>query len=129
MAGSNGGQGLAVSAQTRFFDRHKRTFMFATMLLIDAVALLLAAWLSVLIRSLFSPELTDPALYYALFPYLLVFLLANFFTRLYPGNGITPDEELRGSTYAISAFMILLAIFLFLTQRGLEFSRFVFLLF
>ena len=129
MAGSNGGQALAASAQTRFFDRHKRAFMFAIMLLVDAVALLLAAWLSVLIRSLFSPELTDPALYYALFPYLLVFLLANFFTRLYPGNGITPDEELRGSTYAISAVMILLAIFLFLTQRGLEFSRFVFLLF
>jgi len=68
MAGSNGGQGLAASAQTRFFDRHKRTFMFVTMLLVDAVSLLLAAWLAVLIRSLFSPELTDPALYYALFP-------------------------------------------------------------
>lgn len=118
-----------VSAQTRFVNRHKRAIMSAYMLLVDAVSLLLAAWLAVLIRSLFSPRLTDPAQYYALIPYLLVFLLANLFVRLYPGSGISPDEELRATTYASSAVMILLAVFLFLTQRGLQFSRFVFLAF
>lgn len=118
-----------VSAQTRFVNRHKRTIMSVYMFVVDAVALLLTAWLSVLIRSLFSPRLTDPAQYYSLIPYLLIFLLANFVTRLYPGNGISPDEELRATTYAISVVMILLAVFLFLTQRGLKFSRFVFLAF
>ena len=118
-----------ISAQTRFFNRHKRLIMSVYMLLVDVLSLLLAAWLAVLIRSLFSPRLTDPGQYYALIPYLLVFLLANLFARLYPGSGISPDEELRTTTYAISAVMILLAVFLFLTQRGLQFSRFVFLAF
>jgi len=118
-----------VSAQNRFVNRHKRAIMSVYMLLNDAISLLLAAWLAVLIRSFFSPRLTDPALYYGLIPYLLIFLLANFFARLYPGNGISPDEELRATTYAISAVMILLVVFLFLTQRGLQFSRFVFLAF
>ncbi len=132
---SSGGEHLtaegvwAVSAQTRIVNRHKRVIMSAYMLLVDAVSLLLAAWLAVLIRSLFSPRLTDPSQYYALIPYLLIFLLANLLARLYPGNGISPDEELRATTYAISGVMILLAVFLFLTQRGLQFSRFVFLTF
>lgn len=117
------------SPQTRFVNRHKRTIMSLYMLLVDTVALMLAAWLAVLIRSLFSPRLTDPAQYYAFIPYLLIFLLANFLARLYPGSGISPDEELRSTTYAISAVMILLLVFLFLTQRGLQFSRFVFLAF
>ena len=118
-----------VSAQTRFINRHKRVIMSVYMVLVDAVSLLLAAWLAVLIRSLFSPRLSDPTQYYALIPYLLIFLLANLVARLYPGNGISPDEELRATTYSISGVMILLAVFLFLTQRGLQFSRFVFLAF
>jgi len=118
-----------VSAQTRFVNHHKRAIMSVYMLLVDAISLLLAAWLAVLMRSLFSPRLSDPAQYYALIPYLLIFLLANFFARLYPGNGISPDEALRTTTTAISVVMILLSVFLFLTQRGLQFSRFVFLAF
>lgn len=132
---ASGGQGAttegvrAVSAQTRFVNRHKRAIMSAYMLLVDAVSLQLAAWLAVLIRSLFSPRLTDPAQYYALIPYLLLFLFANLLARLYPGNGISPDEELRTTTSSTSAVMFLLVVFLFLTQRGLQFSRFVFLSF
>ncbi len=129
MAESNGEGERGGSAQARFLNRHKRVLMSVYMLLVDAVSLLLAGWLAVLIRSLFSPRLTDPAQYYALIPYLFVFLLANFFAHLYPGNGISPDEALRSTTISISVVMILLSVFLFLTQRGLQFSRFVFLLF
>lgn len=118
-----------ISVQTRFVNRHKRALMALYMIVVDAISLLLAAWLAVLIRSLFSPRLTDPAQYYALIPYLFVFLFANLVARLYPGNGLSPDEELRAASSAISAVMILLAIFFFLTQSGLEFSRFVFLAF
>lgn len=118
-----------ISARTRFFNRHKRSIMSVYMVLVDIFALLLAGLLAVGIRSLFQPPLTDPAQYYALLPLLLIFIPANLIARLYPGNGISPHEELRSTTYAISIVMILLAVFLFLTQRGMQFSRFVFIAF
>ena len=98
-----------ISASTRFFNRHKRSIMSVYMVIVDIIALLLAGWLAVGIRSLFRPALTDPAQYYALLPLLLIFIPANLIARLYPGNGISPHEELRSTTYAISVVMILLA--------------------
>ena len=120
---------LVISAQARFFNRNKRLLMSALMIAADVVSLVLAAVFSILIRGAFNPPLTAPAAYYALMPYLLIFLVAFLVARLYPGNGISPHEELRLTTLSISAVMILLAVFLFLTQQGMQFSRFVFLAF
>ena len=75
------------------------------MLLVDAISLLLAAWLAVLMRSLFSPRLSDPQ-YYALIPTALFY--CQFLRASHPGNG-TRLTKPRTTTTAISVVMILLS--------------------
>jgi len=76
----------------------------------------------------------EPALYGALWPCLLLFILAYDLVglyhgvALYPGAGLGPAEELRRGTIATTTCYLLLASGTFLSKTSSHYSRAVFLI-
>lgn len=123
-----GGQALASG---RIACRPRLTVL--ALLLTDLAALTAAHLVAVhgylLIRGRY-----DPALYWRLWPALLLFLLAYDViglyhgVALYPGAGLGPAEELRRGSIATTTCYILFATAVFLAKTSMSYSRGVFLL-
>jgi Undecaprenyl-phosphate galactose phosphotransferase WbaP len=92
----------------------------------DMVAIGTVASLAVLVRFWMggSPSLL---LYWTDWPALVVFLLTFGIFGLYPGLLLTPAEELKKICQGTSFAFFVLAMGLFLTQKGTAYSRGVFL--
>lgn len=102
--------------------------MRSWLLISDVFALLLAGSLAILIRQLFGRMLYQE--YHRLLGLVICGLIPIYFSkRLYPGIGISPPDEIRKLFWSTSAGMALVAILLFLSQRGLRYSRSIFVLF
>ncbi len=69
----------------------------------------------------------DPAIYWRLWPVLLVFLLVYRVLGLYPGVGLNPAEELRRTSAGITLVYLLLGSTTFLVKEAETYSRAVFL--
>jgi Undecaprenyl-phosphate galactose phosphotransferase WbaP len=96
----------------------------------DALALSLAGFLAIQLRLLLIPRPLNLSFYYSIVLVIIVLLLVFYAVqRLYPGTGISPPNEIRIITLTTSGGMALIAIYLFVFQRGLLFSRSVYLLF
>lgn len=99
------------------------------LLFFDLAALTLAGFLSIqarffLLNSVLFGEYT-PILTAVILILIFIFALS----RMYPGIGISPPNEIKKLTLVTSAGMALISIYLFVFQLGVEFSRAVFLLF
>lgn len=96
----------------------------------DALALILAGFFAIQLRLLLVPRPLNLSYYYSTLS-VITLILIGFYSiqRLYPGTGISPPNEIRIITLTTSGSMALIAIYLFIFQRGLFFSRSVYLLF
>ncbi len=94
----------------------------------DVLALILAIAPIVYVRSLRWTNM-DLDLYLNRFPAAIgVFVLAFAMLRLYPGVALSPVEELRRTSLAITAVYITLATTIFLMKAGEAYSRSIFML-
>jgi len=95
----------------------------------DLIALVSAGFLAIQLRLLLinRPLLKE---YYTLIALIILVLIFIFVLQhMYPGVGISPPNEIKKLSLTTSAGMALISIYLFVFQRGLEYSRAVFLLF
>ncbi|NEP16619.1 MAG: undecaprenyl-phosphate galactose phosphotransferase WbaP [Leptolyngbya sp. SIO4C1] len=102
-------------------------YMIAALVSIDGICLSLAGAISVSLRLYFNGEF-HPSTYWQLWPVVGLFLLAYALAGLYPGQAISPVEELRRVVLTTTLLYLSLgsAIFLF---RDLElYSRAAFLM-
>ena len=120
---------LLLSIPLKVVTPFKRIIMTAWMVLTDVVALMAVGWFSILIRSWLGGTFTKPDSYYALAPFLLIFLFAYAIAGMYPVIGLTPFEELKRTTSTTSAAVVALSVIAFLTQTGVAYSRLVFIFF
>lgn len=82
--------------------------MLAAMVASDAAALLISVALGVMAKFWLDGEVTLMA-YLRLWPFLLVFLSVYFGMGLYSGVALSPQEELRRTTYASTIVFLTLA--------------------
>jgi Undecaprenyl-phosphate galactose phosphotransferase WbaP len=82
--------------------------MLAALIASDALALLVSVAAGVMAKFLLDGELTLLA-YLRLWPFLLVFIAVYFGMGLYSGVALSPQEELRRTTYASTIVFLTLA--------------------
>ena len=106
----------------------RRGFTRVWLFFSDLAALALTCSLSLFIARLMGRTIDSK--YYLVMAVLSGLLIGIYaVTRLYPGIGLAPPNEIRKLTRATSGGMSLVAIYLFVFQEGLAYSRLVFLLF
>jgi Undecaprenyl-phosphate galactose phosphotransferase WbaP len=93
----------------------------------DLIAVTLSIILGLLIRAQFGPVAWIES-YFQMWPLLFIVIITFAGFGLYPGLGLSPANELRRLTYAISIVFIFLAGLTFIIRAGWIFSRSVFIL-
>lgn len=84
-------------------------------------------WIAVVWGRYLLGGVFDPAIYWRLWPVLLVFLLVYRVLGLYPGVGLNPAEELRRTSAGTTLVYLLLGSTTFLVKEAETYSRAVFL--
>ena len=112
-----------------WYSRYLRRWLtHAWLVFSDLLALFLTCTLSLLGAHLMGRNIGTNYLWVMVV--LAAFLISIYaINRLYPGVGLSPPNEIRKITRSTSAGMALIAIYLFVSQQGLRYSRLVFLLF
>lgn len=102
------------------------------LVLADILTLSAAVLLSALIRFLLEPILGGavnwPQIFNGMVFFVLFAVLLSWANGLYPGFGLAAVHEMRKVIYVVTLASIFLGMLLFLQQRGLAYSRLVFLL-
>ncbi|MCB2214165.1 undecaprenyl-phosphate galactose phosphotransferase WbaP [bacterium] len=102
------------------------------LVLVDILTLSAAVLLSALIRFLLEPILGGsvnwPQILNGMVFFVLFAILLSWANGLYPGFGLAAVHEMRKVIYVVTLASIFLGMLLFLQQRGLAYSRLVFLL-
>jgi len=93
----------------------------------DLAAVSVSIIIGLLIRANFGPVAAVES-YYQMWPLLLIITVTFAGFGLYPGLGLSPANELRRLTYAISIVFIFLAGLTFIIRAGWIISRSVFIL-
>ena len=98
------------------------------LLVSDLLSLCLTGSLALIIPFLLGRNINNK--YYWLMLLLTILLILIYYlNHLYPGIGLAPAIEIKKITTATSTGMALITISLFIFQKGLQYSRMVFLLF
>lgn len=105
-----------------------RFFSTIWLLFFDLLALFLSGLIAVQSRFLFE-GFDNPDFYYKSAPLLFLFPIVYALTKLYPGIGITPTDELRKIFKVSTLVIVLFTVFLFIIQQGADFSRYILVLF
>jgi Undecaprenyl-phosphate galactose phosphotransferase WbaP len=102
------------------------------LVLVDVLTLSGAVLLSAFIRFLLEPVLGGaviwPQILNGMVFFVLFAVLLSWANGLYPGFGLAAVHEMRKVIYVVTLASIFLGMLLFLQQRGLAYSRIVFLL-
>lgn len=114
----------ALSALTLSFRSYPT---IALMLSADLLALVLAGAISVYVRLFFDGQF-HPSLYWQLYPFFALFILAYATVGLYPGVALSPVDELRWISLATTLIYLVLAATIFLRREGEVYSRGIFLM-
>lgn len=93
--------------------------------LADTAAIITTAVVAFLLRDLFGGDLT-PGTYMPLLPFLLLFPAASFAMGLYQSVPLPPPCELKRLSLAIICAYLAIAIFIFFTRAGEQYSRLAF---
>lgn len=102
-------------------------FTIVTIALSDLIAVTLSMILGLVIRAQFGPVAAVES-YFQMWPLLFIVIITFLGFGLYPGLGLSPANELRRLTYAISIVFIFLAGLTFIIRAGWIFSRSIFIL-
>jgi Undecaprenyl-phosphate galactose phosphotransferase WbaP len=119
------------SFASNLVNKNARAFMSFTLAVSDAVSLVMAVLIAVLIRwmaGLLLPNLVvllNPLLYLALIPIVLIFLLIYKLWGLYPGIGLGPVEELRRQVTSTTIVFTAFTAFTFWVRTAEIYSRLV----
>jgi len=100
---------------------------YFVMVISDSVAILCAGVISVWVRYIFNGQF-EISLYCQLWPVLILFLFVYAFGGLYPGELISPSEELKKVTQASSLCFMALAFLTFMSHNSQLYSRGIFLM-
>lgn len=117
------------SLMVKVIPIYTRTIMVLWMVIADLLSLIFAGWLAIHIRGWVGNFDMDHAPYLALSPLLLMFLVMNLISGLFPGIGLSPVDEIRLVVISTSSSFVLLTAIAFLTQTGVAYSRLVFVFF
>lgn len=128
LPGAGARQGLSAfhPRALRLSETYAAVGMCGTLLLCDTAALTAAVGLGVTARSALIGGL-DRQLYSSLWPLLAVFIVAFRLFHIFPAIGMSPAEELRRSTLAITMVYLIAATFSFLVKEAELYSRLAFL--
>ncbi|MEM9909092.1 MAG: undecaprenyl-phosphate galactose phosphotransferase WbaP, partial [Cyanobacteria bacterium P01_D01_bin.44] len=102
-------------------------YMIAALVAVDGICLSLAGAISVSLRLFLNGEF-HPSTYWQLWPIVGLFLLAYGLAGLYPGQAISPVEELRRLTLATTLVYLSLGSAIFLFRELKLYSRAAFLM-
>jgi Undecaprenyl-phosphate galactose phosphotransferase WbaP len=109
--------------------RHSRMWMAALICSADLAGLVFAGTLAVWLRLVIGRGFANPDQHLRLLPFLMIFLLAYAVRHLYPGNGLTPVEELRRLSLSTSITVLMVVAVAFWTQTSIDYSRLIFAFF
>ncbi len=94
------------------------------LLLSDLIALSAVFWFAVWTKHLINPSL-DLHFYMEVYPAILTFLVAFCVQGLYPAMLLHPAEEMRRTSHAVAAVIVVLLASTFFLRNGLDYSRYV----
>jgi Undecaprenyl-phosphate galactose phosphotransferase WbaP len=118
------------SSQLKLINSFSREIMTFLIIGTDLIVIILAGWLSIQIRILMGNAFINLESYYTIIaPLLLLIILGFTIAGNYPGIGVTPVEEIKRTSYTISITIVVLSFIVFLTQKGVVYSRIIFVLF
>jgi len=104
-------------------------WMTGGLLVADALAVFFAGALAIWLRVAIMGQAINFSLYiYWLVSFTILILAAFAWVGLYPGSGVGPVEELRRVVLSISAIMLSLIAYSYLTYQGQVYSRLVLVL-
>ena len=107
----------------------RELFQSLWLIVFDLIALSISGISAILLRLILVDRSLRTTLYYTPLAVVTVILILIYaIQRMYPGVGISPSDEIRKLTLATSAGMALISIYLFIFQRGLQYSRSIFLI-
>jgi Undecaprenyl-phosphate galactose phosphotransferase WbaP len=99
---------------------------------VDILAVTTAVILSAAIREILIPFIGGTVHWHYVWNGLIVFVIftvvSAWFSGLYPGFGLAAVHEMQKVLYVVTLALIVMGIFLFFQQLGLQYSRLIFLL-
>ncbi len=114
-------------ALDRVLARRGHSWLTTGLLMLSDFTSIGVVWIAVVWGRYLLGGVFDPAIYWRLWPVLLVFLLVYRVLGLYPGVGLNPAEELRRTSAGTTLVYLLLGSTTFLVKEAETYSRAVFL--